>query len=452
MIMIQNKKITLGLLLFFLLIGMTVHASALSLGEALNNTNLSWSTGSDEDISWFVDGDAVRSGQIIDEKTTWLETSVDGQGEVSFFWKVDSELGIDVLEFYIDDDLQDGISGQEDWSPISFPVKGAGEHTLKWVYSKDSSASFGVDAGWVDKVAWNDQPVAPIADFASDHLSGEAPLAVQFTDLSTGIPTSWSWTFGDGETSTEQSPAHTYMTPGDFPVSLVAGNTVGTNQVVKTGYIHVTALTKPVAAFSYSPDSVVNVNDPISFYSDSTGRIDSYQWSFGDGTPDGTDMTAMHQYSAADTYTVQLTVSNSLGSSTASKTVTIVAPPPVGMLQPVANFSMDATSGTAPLTVQFTDLSSNGPTSWSWTFYDDYTSSTLQNPVHTFTSAGTGDAHRSECNREQHDLQVHHSHRPGDPGSGRRLQCGRDERHRSARGPVHRRVDRCPDLVVVVVR
>jgi len=55
---------------------------------------------------------------------------------------------------------------------------------------------------------------------------------------------------------------------------------------------------------------------------------------------------------------------------------------------PVASFTADDTSGTEPFTVQFTDLSSNDPTSWLWDFGDDSTS-TLQNPSHTYIDTGT---------------------------------------------------------------
>lgn len=77
------------------------------------------------------------------------------------------------------------------------------------------------------------------ADFSGTPLSGEIPLTVQFTDLSTGSPTSWSWSFGDGGTSTAQNPTHTYVTSGTYTVSLTATNANGSDTVTKTGYITV---------------------------------------------------------------------------------------------------------------------------------------------------------------------------------------------------------------------
>jgi PKD repeat protein len=66
-----------------------------------------------------------------------------------------------------------------------------------------------------------------------------APLAVQFTDSSTGSPTSWSWDFGDGGTSNAQNPSHTYASAGVYDVTLTATNASGSDAEVKTDYITV---------------------------------------------------------------------------------------------------------------------------------------------------------------------------------------------------------------------
>jgi len=82
---------------------------------------------------------------------------------------------------------------------------------------------------------------APTAAFTGSPNSGEAPLTVDFTDQSGGSPTTWSWTFGDGGTSTEQHPSRIFQTAGSFTVSLSASNAVGTDDETKTDYITVTA-------------------------------------------------------------------------------------------------------------------------------------------------------------------------------------------------------------------
>ncbi|NIZ92024.1 PKD domain-containing protein [Kineosporiaceae bacterium B12] len=85
------------------------------------------------------------------------------------------------------------------------------------------------------------QPAAPVAQFSSSASSGQAPLAVSFTDASTGVPTSWSWDFGDGATSTERNPVHNYGTAGTFTVTLVATNAAGSGTSTRPGLVTVTA-------------------------------------------------------------------------------------------------------------------------------------------------------------------------------------------------------------------
>jgi PKD repeat protein len=79
----------------------------------------------------------------------------------------------------------------------------------------------------------------PTASFIATPTSGTAPLPVEFSDTSTGSPTSWLWTFGDGTTSTTQSPSHTYAAPGTYTVSLRATNANGSDTVTRTGFITV---------------------------------------------------------------------------------------------------------------------------------------------------------------------------------------------------------------------
>ena len=82
-------------------------------------------------------------------------------------------------------------------------------------------------------------PQPPTADFEGSPLSGDAPLTVSFTDLSTQSPTSWSWTFGDGGSSSAQNPSHQYTGIGDYTVSLHACNAVGCDTETKVDYISV---------------------------------------------------------------------------------------------------------------------------------------------------------------------------------------------------------------------
>ncbi len=79
----------------------------------------------------------------------------------------------------------------------------------------------------------------PVAEFSGTPTSGLATLTGQFTDLSTGGPASWAWDFGDGSTSTEQNPRHTYQLAGVYTVSLRVENDEGASVEVKPAYIRV---------------------------------------------------------------------------------------------------------------------------------------------------------------------------------------------------------------------
>jgi YVTN family beta-propeller protein len=228
------------------------------------------------------------------------------------------------------------------------------------------------------------QPVLPIAAFSASPTSGKVPLTVAFTDKSTDSPTSWSWTFGDGSTSTSKSPAHTYSKAGKYTVKLTVKNAAGSSTKTITNYITVkTAPVKPVSAFSATPTSG-NAPLKVTFTDKSTNNPTSWKWSFGDGST-STSKNPAHTYTKAGKYTVKLTVKNAAGSST--KTITNYITVKTAPVKPVSAFSATPISGKVPLKVQFTDKSSNVPTSWKWSFGDGSTS-TLKNPAHTYNKAG----------------------------------------------------------------
>ncbi|MBI5635246.1 MAG: SBBP repeat-containing protein, partial [Nitrospirae bacterium] len=124
--------------------------------NAADNNSLIWTTGGD--ANWFGqtfvthDGiDAAQSGVIGDSLSTWMTTTVTGPATFSFWWKVSSEDTYDYLRVYIDGTEQAAITGEVDWQKKYYSIP-AGAHTIRWEYSKDSSAFSGSDAGWVDQV------------------------------------------------------------------------------------------------------------------------------------------------------------------------------------------------------------------------------------------------------------------------------------------------------------
>jgi PKD repeat protein len=98
---------------------------------------------------------------------------------------------------------------------------------------------------------------APHTDFTATPLTGPAPLAVQFNDTSTGGPTTWSWSFGDGQLSAQQNPSHTYAAAGTYNVNLTAANAAGNLTKVRTGYV---VVTEPVA-LTYSMTCIENYDN-----------------------------------------------------------------------------------------------------------------------------------------------------------------------------------------------
>jgi PKD repeat protein len=136
------------------------------------------------------------------------------------------------------------------------------------------------------------------------------------------------------------------------------------------------------ADFTASPR---NGTAPLSvqFTDKSTGNPLHRQWNFGDSPLTFTGTNPVHVYRTSGTFNVTLSIADLNGTSTKKKVafITVIA-------KPKAKFFANATYGFPPLSVQFTDRSTESPTAWSWDFGDG-TNSTLQNPVHTYKKAGT---------------------------------------------------------------
>lgn len=108
---------------------------------------------------------------------------------------------------------------------------------------------------WFSDESLGSAATEPAASFTAAPTSGVAPLPVQFTDTSTGGPTSWAWDFGDGGTSTTKSPTHTYISPGTYTVKLTATNAIGSNSVSRTSLITVTGSSAGITVGTFSTAS-----------------------------------------------------------------------------------------------------------------------------------------------------------------------------------------------------
>ncbi|MCP4219102.1 MAG: PKD domain-containing protein [bacterium] len=290
---------------------------------------------------------------------------------------------------------------------------------------------------------------APVAAFTADTTSVQEGNDVTFTDQSTNNPATWAWTFAGGSpaTSSDQNPVVTYATAGTYTVTLVATNATGTDTETKTDYITVSD-TPLVYCDSQGNNSTYEWigNVTVGDLNNTSGAAD-----YTDFTSITTDYAAGSTYNvsltpefSSSTYTeywkiwIDLNVDgdfddsgeelfNATGTAAVSGTLTIpagtecvtrmrvsmkydaeqtssceafsygevedytVSIGPGGVVTPpTAEFHANATTVTEGGSVNFTDDSTNSPTSWAWTFAGGTpSSSSAQNPSVTYNTAGT---------------------------------------------------------------
>ncbi|MCE4566931.1 PKD domain-containing protein [Maribellus sp. CM-23] len=234
---------------------------------------------------------------------------------------------------------------------------------------------------------------APVADFSSNSTGINIGESVTFTDRSANVPSTWNWTFegGNPANSNAKNPVVSYAVSGSYNVSLTVSNANGSDTKTITDYITVTKpVILPVADFSVNTTSVI-AGGSITFQDQSSNNPISWVWEFAGGSPaTSTDQNPIVTYNIAGTYQVKLTVTNADGSDTKiADNLIEVTTVPVIKTPPVADFSASQTTINSGETVNFSDLSTNAPTSRSWTFAGGTpSSSTLQNPSITYANAG----------------------------------------------------------------
>ena len=211
---------------------------------------------------------------------------------------------------------------------------------------------------------------------------------MHFTDSSLNA-TEWDWDFGDEATSTLQNPMHNYTEAGNYVVNLTVSNGNGTD--LKTLEIIVAEASSedkvlPVANFNANPTSGPA---PLSVrFTDSSQNATGWNWNFGDGNT-SIAKNPINTYSKAGNYTVNLTVSNENGTKSKILEIIVQKAQNENKVYPVANFNANPTSGYAPLSVLFTDLSQNAA-SRGWDFNNDGIVDTSDaSPVYVYTAPGT---------------------------------------------------------------
>ncbi len=309
---------------------------------------------------------------------------------------------------------------------VTFWINGA-KAAQETVFSPDILLTLDLSVGSISVVS-------PVAQFSANPQSGSVPLTVQFTDASTGPPTSWSWNFGDGTSvSGVANPAHTYTNVGSFTVTLTVSNGAGTSSTSKT--ITTTAVpvttqtTSPVTTQTTSPSSTQTQDNggtngvpskPMEFSGNvfvgntqTPAPVNTVILAQGTGVVPKTGdnptivvVTGKYGDSQADTLAVsgnvadgtpiQFYINGSLAqcyynglwqNSYPFKAESVVNLDLKTAYFPTAAFTGGPLAGTPPLSVQFTDQSLGSPDQWLWDFGDTF-QSTAQNPSHVYRAIG----------------------------------------------------------------
>ena len=307
-----------------------------------------------------------------------------------------------------------GETDSEEQNP-TYTYETAGTYTVKLTVGNAAGSNNETKTDYINVSA-----ITPIAAFTTSTAAGIYPLTVQFNDTSLNDPISWAWDFGDGTSSTEQNPTHTYTTVGNYTVKLTVTNLNGSDEEVQTNCVRVTSSTAPIADFAATPttgDSPLTVQ--FTDQSTSSGSSDRITRRSGslylgyDPSFYGNDSTSFSQ-------TVDLTGVNSLtfsyksgyytegggnvfyqvylgndviwqtSDSTDWKPMTIDISSYTGLQTLKFTLRVTDYGGPADLWFNIKDISAvgtNSTTSWLWDFGDG-TSSTEQNPTHTYNTTG----------------------------------------------------------------
>ncbi len=210
--------------------------------------------------------------------------------------------------------------------------------------------------------------------------AGCSPVTVDLTNLSTGA-SSYVWDMGDGTLLVGEEPSYTYVNNTAFDVvrtiTLTATSPFGCTSTM-TRQVNVYPV--PSASFLATPFTQQFPASTVTMTNTSSPGNWDHAWSFGDGTVSQLQAPGTHTYGTWGTFTITLIVSGTFCTDTATQEVVITPP------LPTASF-LGQGEGCAPLTVAFTNTSSQG-LSYQWNFGDGGTS-TADQPTYTYNVPGT---------------------------------------------------------------
>ena len=255
---------------------------------------------------------------------------------------------------------------------------------------------------WLNRSSWVTvfKNHTPTTGFTQDVTSGTVSFPVQFTATQAGAirNDSWSWNFGDTGTSNSYNPPHTYTVPGRYDVSLTSTNyTLGVSPTYTKAGLILAKNPAPTVVWSNSPP-FGNYTTPIQFTDTSTctncTNPQAYYWNFNDGNTTNTKSPAntFPHNGEYIKYNINHSVTDSFGTPwmvpswlNRSSWVTVFK-----NRTPTANFTQNVVAGIIPFSVQFTSVRAGAiwNNRWDWDFGDAGTS-TLQNPSHSYVTAGT---------------------------------------------------------------
>ncbi len=194
--------------------------------------------------------DAITNGTYV-QNEAWLRLNLAGKSDVdlTFWWKEHSDETHTQDGVFFSDDAGASftkvysLTGTSTYSQVALDLDALASSnglslngTFVVKFQQYDNYGLTTDGMTFDDIEVTSNEAPPVAEFSGSPTSGDAPLAVTFTDQSSGA-TSWSWTFGDGGTSTAQNPSYSYTNPGTYTVTLTATNAFGSDVETKTDYI-----------------------------------------------------------------------------------------------------------------------------------------------------------------------------------------------------------------------
>jgi PKD repeat protein len=229
----------------------------------------------------------------------------------------------------------------------------------------------------------------------TNNQDGEAPLTVSFdAGASTGPIASYAWAFGDGDTATGATAAHTFQSAGTYTATLTVVDTSGSSQATNITITATGSTSSPaedptavIASSSTVGDAPFTVNFDGSGSTTPQPPIISYSWDFGDGVS-AEGVSVSHTYTLSGTFYPSLTVYDSAGLSNQITTPVIIGAGQTTNQPPTSSFTATPGYGASPLTVSLDGSGSSDPDgsikSYLWSFGDGTTATGISTQ-HTFT-------------------------------------------------------------------